>query len=79
MPQYENTLCSDLSQEFILDTNAIAFCVGALLSEIEDIKEQVVAYLSKLLSKPERYSFVTSRELPNVVEVIKHFHYFLYG
>lgn len=70
MPQYEYTLYSDLSQEFILDTNVSACCIGAVLSQIEDTKKQVVAYFSKSLSKPESNSFVTSRELLVVVEVI---------
>lgn len=69
----------ELTQEFILDTDASAFCIGAVLSQVKDNKEQVVAYFSKSLSKPERNYCVTRRELLAVVEGIKHFHHYLYG
>ena len=69
----------DITQEFILDTDASAFCIGGVLSQIKDNKEQVIAYFSKSLSRPERNYCVTRRELLAVVEGVKHFHHYLYG
>lgn len=69
----------DMNLEFVLDTDASAFCIGGILSQIKDGKEQVIAYFSKSLSRPERNYCVTRRELLAVVESVKHFHHYLYG
>lgn len=69
----------DMNLEFVLDTDASAFCIGGVLSQIKDGKEQVIAYFSKSLSRPERNYCVTRRELLAVVESVKHFHHYLYG
>ena len=64
---------------FILDTDASSFGIGAVLSQIQDDQERVIAYFSKSLSKAERNYCVTRRELLAVVMSIKHFHHYLYG
>ena len=64
---------------FILDTDASGFALGAVLSQIEDGKEQVIAYYSKSFSKCERNYCVTRRELLAIVSAVKHFHHYLYG
>ena len=51
----------DPSQTYIMDTDASAFGVGAVLSQ-EQV-ERVIAYYSKTLSPPERIYCVTRREL----------------
>ena len=53
---------------YILDTDASAFGVGAVLSQIQDDQERVITYYC-----------VTRRELLPIVEAIKHCHYYLYG
>ena len=64
---------------FILDTDASNFGIGAVLSQIQNGQERVIAYYSKALSKAERNYCVTRRELLAVVLSIKHFHHYLYG
>ena len=69
----------DMSLPFVLDTDASAFGIGAVLSQIIDGQERVIAYFSRSLSKTERNYCVTRRELLAIVEAIKHFHHYLYG
>jgi hypothetical protein len=69
----------DTTKTFILDTDASGFGMGAVLSQIHDNQEHVVAYYSKIPSKPERQYCVTRRELLAIVQSIKHFHHYLYG
>ena len=64
---------------YILDTDASAVGVGAVLSQIQEGKEKVIAYYSKTLAPPERNYCVTRRELPAVVKAVKHFRPHLYG
>ena len=54
--------------------------IGAVLSQLDDEgREHVVAYASRLLSKPERQYCVTRRELLAVVAFTSHFRPFLLG
>ena len=48
---------------FILDTDASDVAIGAILSQIQDNEEKVIAYGSKSLSKTQRNYCVTDREL----------------
>lgn len=45
----------------ILDTDASAYCIGAVLSQIQDGKERVIAYGSKTLNKTPKNYCVTNR------------------
>jgi len=70
----------DYSKAFILDTDASDTGIGAVLSkEVDDGRERVIAYGSKLLSKPERRYCTTRRELLAVVYFTRHFRAFLMG
>ena len=70
---------SDPKLPYILDTDASAVGVGAVLSQIQEGKERVIAYYSKTLAPPERNYCVTRRELLAVVKAMKHFRPYLYG
>ena len=69
----------DTTKTFILDTDASGFGMGTVLSQKHDNQEHVVAYYSKILSKPECQYCVTRRELLAIVQSVKHFHHYLYG
>ena len=70
----------DFSKPFILDTDASDTGIGAVLSQIDDDgKEHVIAYVSRLLSKPEQRYCVMRRDLLAVVVFTKHFRHFLIG
>ena len=65
--------------EFLLDTDASDRAIGAVLSQIQDGKERVIAYYSKMLSSTERNYCVTRRELLAVVKATDHFRQYLLG
>ena len=69
----------DPEGNFILDTDASNFGVGAVLSQVQNGEERVIAYNSKSLNKPERRYCVTCKELLAIVSAVKHFHHYLYG
>jgi hypothetical protein len=66
-------------QTFIIDTDASNTGMGAVLSQVQDGVEKVIAYFSKTLSKPERNYCATRKELLAIVTSIDHFHHYLYG
>jgi len=65
--------------QFILDTDASNHGIGAVLSQVQEGKEKVIAYYSKVFSKTERNYCVTRKELLAVVDATKFFHHYLYG
>ena len=69
----------DSSKPFILDTDASNHSLGAVLSQIQDGKERVVCFDSRLLSKEERNYCVTRRELLAVVVFTNKFRHYLLG
>ena len=69
----------DFEKEYILDTDASLSGIGAVLSQIHNGKERVVAYASKTLNKAQRNYCTTRRELLAVVTFVKHFRHYLYG
>ena len=68
----------DPQKEFILDTDASAFGIGAVLSQVQDGQERVIAYGSRCLTKEERRYCVTRKELLAVVYFLKHFRHSSY-
>jgi len=64
---------------FILDTDACEVGIGAVLSQVQDGKERVIAYASRSLSKQERNYCVTRKELLAVVFYSKAFRQYLLG
>jgi len=69
----------DPAKEYILDTDASNHTVGAVLSQVQDGREVVVAYYSKALLAAEKNYCTTRRELLAVVKAVKHFRPYLYG
>ena len=70
----------DYSKPFILDTDASEAGIGAVLSQLrDDWSEAVIAYASRVLTRPERRYCVTRKELLAVVTFIQHFRSYLLG
>jgi transposase InsO family protein len=67
----------DLS--FTLDTDASDHGIGAVLSQVVNGQEVVIAYGSRVLTKPERRYCVTRRELLAVVHFTRVFRHYLLG
>ena len=65
--------------QYILDTDASNEGIEAVLSQIQDDEEKVIAYGSKTLSKAEQNYCITRRELLAVVYFVQHFKHFLLG
>ena len=70
----------DFTKPFILDTDTSNDGIGGVLSQLDkDGREHVVAYGSRLLTKPERNYCVTRKELLAVVTFVTHFRTYLLG
>ncbi|BES90780.1 multicellular organismal development [Nesidiocoris tenuis] len=69
----------DFSLPFVLDCDASAHTVGAVLSQRQSDQEVAIAYFSSTLSRPEQNYCATRRELLAVVRSISHFHQYLFG
>ena len=67
------------SAPFILDTDASDLSTGAVLSQVQNDREVVIAYHSKSLNIHEQSYCVTRKELLAVVTALKTFHSYLYG
>jgi hypothetical protein len=65
--------------EYVLDTDASHSSVGAVLSQLQDGTEHVIAYASHKLTQAERNYCVTRKELLSVYKYVKHFSHYLYG
>jgi hypothetical protein len=67
------------NDEFILDTDASDYAIGAVLSQRQNGIERVVAYASRALDRRERNYCVTRKELLAVVNFFKVFKQYLLG
>ena len=65
--------------QIIVDTDASGEAVGAVLSQVQDGKRVVLAYLSKALTPAEQNYCVTRRELLALVTASKAWHPYLFG
>ena len=63
----------------ILDTDASGFGIGAILSQIQDGEERVLAYGSHFLNPAQQNYCTTKRELYAVVYFLQHFKQYLLG
>lgn len=68
-----------LEGQFILDTDASLFGIGAVLSQVHNGKERVIAYASGTLNRSQRRYCTTRRELLSVITFVQHFRHFLWG
>ena len=64
---------------FIIDTDACDRSIGAVLSQIQDGREKVVAYAGRCLNRAEANYCVTRKELLAVVYFTRHFRHYLFG
>jgi len=64
---------------FVLDTDASAFGIGAVLSQIQNGQERVISYASKTLTQSQRNYCTTHRELLAVVTFVRQFKHYLWG
>ena len=55
----------------MLDTDASSYTIGAILSQIQEGQERVVAYYSRTLNRAEQQYCVTRKELLALVEAVK--------
>jgi hypothetical protein len=65
--------------KFVLDTDASLTGIGAVISQIQNGEERVIAYASKTISKSQQNHCTTHRELLAVVAFLKHFQPYLWG
>ena len=65
--------------EFIIDTDASANGIGAVLSQMQNGEEKVIAYASKTLNDSQRKYCTTYRELLAVITFVKQFRHYVWG
>ena len=65
--------------EFILDTDTSNEGIGAVLLQVQNGQEKVIAYGSKMLSKTEGNYCITRHELLAMVHLVTQFKHFLEG
>ena len=67
------------SGEFVLDTDACDRAIGAVLSQIQDGEERVIAYAGRALDKREINYCVTRKELLSIIYSLRYFKQYLMG
>ena len=69
----------DNNAKFILDTDASSCGLGAVLSQVQNGEEKVIAYASRTLNKHQAKYCTTYKELLAVITFIRQFRHFLWG
>ena len=64
---------------YVLDTDASCDSIGAVLSQIQDGKERVIAYASKAMTKTQRKYCITRKELLAIYTFVLKYKYYLIG
>jgi len=64
---------------FYLDADASNFAIGAVLSQLQDSEERVIAYASKKMSRQQLNYCTTRKELLAVYHFIRYFRHYLLG
>ena len=67
------------TDDFISDTDACDHTIGAVLSQVQDGMERVIAYASRTLDKREMNYCITRKELLAIVYSLKYFKQYLMG
>ncbi|KZS19907.1 Uncharacterized protein APZ42_013703 [Daphnia magna] len=67
----------DFDEEFLIFTDASNYGIGAVLSQIQDVKEVVIAYSSRHLNAAERNYSAIEREALAIVYGIKRYRHYL--
>ena len=71
---------ADFTKQFILETDASNFAIGAILSQRgEDNTEHPVAFYSRTLAAAEQNYQVHDKELLAIIEALKHWRHYLIG
>ncbi len=65
--------------DFVLDTDASDYAVGAQLSQVQDGEERVIAYGSFALTKEQRKYCTTRKELLAVIRFTRQYRHYLLG
>lgn len=71
--------CPDFSRPFILQTDASAYGLGAVLSQTFDEGEKVICFLSRSLTKQEMKLTVTEKECLAVIWSVEKLRHYLEG
>lgn len=69
--------CPDFNLPFSVHTDASNFGIGAMLTQIKENKEVVIAYMSKSLNKNEQNYSTTERETLAVITALEHWRCYL--
>ena len=64
---------------FILDCNASDFGIGAVISQVQNNKEKVIAYVSRSLNKAGQNYCVTERKMLAIRYFLEYFRHYLLG
>jgi predicted aspartyl protease len=65
--------------DFVLDTDASDFGIGAVVSQVQNRVEKVIAYGSRAMTQTEKLYCTTRKELLAVKHFIEHFQHYLSG